>query len=75
MGSACLIGGGGGPYLTGDFNIGFTVYFTIIEVKKIIRRFFIWRFHCIYNKGLPLYSLLTKKYFLCVLRLQGSSGG
>ena len=36
-----------GAYLTGGFNIGFTVYFTIIEVKKIIRRFFISRFHCI----------------------------
>ena len=43
------------------FNIGFTVYFTIIEVKKIIRRFFISRFHCI-------------KIFLA-LRLQGRSGG
>ena len=31
----------------GGFNIGCTVYFTIIEVKKIIRRFFISRFHCI----------------------------
>ena len=31
----------------GGFNMGFTVYFTIIEVKKIIRRFFISRFHCI----------------------------
>ena len=59
-------GGGGGAYLTGGFNIGFTVYFTIIEVKKIIRRFFISRFHCIYHKGLPLYSLLTNKYrFVC----------
>ena len=36
-----------GGYLTGGFNIGFTVYFTIIEVKKIIPRFFIWWFHCI----------------------------
>ena len=38
-------GGGlleGGAYLTGGFNIGFTVYFTIIEVKKIIRRFFLY---------------------------------
>ena len=35
----------GGAYLTEGFNIGFTVYFTIIEVKKIIRRFFISRFH------------------------------
>ena len=53
MGSGCLIEGGGGAnqreggYLTGGFNIGFTAYFTIIEVKKIIRRFFISRFHCI----------------------------
>ena len=43
-------GGGGrayqreGGYLTGGFNIGFKAYFTIIEVKKIIRRFFISRF-------------------------------
>ena len=36
-----------GGYLTGGFNIGFTAYFTLIEVKKIIRRFFISRFHCI----------------------------
>ena len=37
----------GGGLLEGEgFNIGFTVYFTIIEVKKIIhRRFFISRFH------------------------------
>ena len=47
MGSGCLIEGGGanqreGGYLTGGFNIGFTVYFTIIEVKKIIRRFFLY---------------------------------
>ena len=63
MGSGCFIQGGGlinflplkrgggllegGAYLTGGFNIGFTVYFTIIEVKKIIRRFLITRFHCI----------------------------
>ena len=43
-------GGGlleGGAYLTRGFNIGFTVYFTIIEVKKIIRRFFMSRFHWI----------------------------
>ena len=43
MGSGCLIEGGGlsegGGYLTGGFNIGFTAYFTIIEVMKIIRRF------------------------------------
>ena len=34
-----------GAYLTGGFNIGFTVYFTIIEEKKIIRMFFISRLH------------------------------
>ena len=36
-----------GGLFDGVLNIGFTVYFTIIEVKKIIRRFFISRFHCI----------------------------
>ena len=36
-----------GVICLGGFNIGFTAYFTIIEVKKIIRRFFISRFHCI----------------------------
>ena len=66
MGSGCLIEGGGanqreGAYLTGGFNIGFMAYFTIIEVKKIIRRFFIPLY-----KGPPLYSLLTKKYFFSV---------
>ena len=38
---------GRGAYLTGGLNIGFTVHFTIIGVKKIIRRFFISWFHCI----------------------------
>ena len=79
MGSGCLIEGRGGinflplkrgglleggAYLTGGFNIGFTVYFTIIEVKKIIRRFF-YMVVPLY-KGLPLYSLLTKKIFFSV---------
>ena len=51
-------------YLTVGFDIGFTVYFTIIEVKKIIPRFF-YMVVPLY-KGLPLYSLLTKKIFFSV---------
>ena len=37
----------GGLLEGGGFNVCFSVYFTIIEVKKIIRRFFTSRFHCI----------------------------
>ena len=51
-------------YLTGGFDIGFTVYFTTIAgVKKIIRKFFV---AVPLYKGLPLYSLLTKIYFFNV---------
>ena len=69
MGSGCLIEGvgglseGGGLFDRG-FNIGFTAYFTIIEVKKIIRRFFISRLHCI--RAYPYIVFLTKKYFFSV---------
>ena len=67
-------GGGGGELINffplkrgrgGGFNIGFTVYFTIIEVKKIIRRFFILRFHCII-RAYPYIVFRRKKFFLCV---------
>ena len=61
----------GGLLEGGGFNVCFSVYFTIIEVKKIIRRFFTSRFHCIRACS---YKVFWGKNIFLVLRLQGRSG-
>ena len=62
---------GRGAYLTGGVNIGFTVHFTIIGVKKIIRRFFKSWFHCI--RAYRYIVLCWKNIFLVLVALADTS--